>query len=187
MKTIAKKLYEAMFLVDSAEAAADWDGVNATIRKILKRAGVDIVSVKKWDERRLAYQINGKERGTYILCYFRADGESIAGIERDVQLSERIMRVLILCADHMGPEDIEKDTPVERVEKRLKKAPLDVAKEHKAEQAPDEESPKDSPGAVEDEPKAQQLQEPQEKAPQEKAPQEEAPQEKKPDDLEEKE
>lgn len=190
MKTIAKKFYEAMFLVDSAEAAADWDGVNATIRKILKRAGVDIVSVKKWDERRLAYQINGKERGTYILCYFRADGESIAGIERDVQLSERIMRVLILCADHMGPEDIEKDTPVERVEKRLKKASLDAAKEHKAKQAeraPDEESPKDSPGAVEDEPKAQQLQEPQEKAPQEKAPQEEAPQEKKPDDLEEKE
>lgn len=192
MKTIAKKLYEAMFLVDSAEAAADWDGVNATIRKILKRAGVDIVSVKKWDERRLAYQINGKERGTYILCYFRADGESIAGIERDVQLSERIMRVLILCADHMSPEDTEKDTPVERLEKRLKRASLDAAKKQKAEQAPDEEPPKDSPGAVKDEPKAQQLQEPQEEAPQEEAPQEEVPQEeepqeKKPDDLEEKE
>ena len=51
-----------------------------------------------------------------------------------------------------------------------------------AEPAPDKESPKDSPGAVEDEPKAQQLQEPQEEAPHE-----EEPQEKKPDDLEEKE
>lgn len=175
MKTIAKKLYEAMFLVDSAEAAADWDGVNATIRKILERAGADIVSVRKWDEMRLAYQVNGKERGTHILCYFRADGESITGIERDVQLSERIMRVLILCADHMSPEDIEKDTPVERVEKRLEKASRDTAKKQKAEQAepaPDKESPKDSPGAVEDEPKPQQLQEPQEG---------------KPDDLEEKE
>ena len=218
MKTIAKKLYEAMFLVDSAEAAADWDGVNATIRKILERAGADIVSVRKWDEKRLAYQVNGKERGTHILCYFRADGESITGIERDVQLSERIMRVLILCADHMSPEDVEKDTPVERVEKRLKKASRDrdAAKKQKAEQAkpaPDKESPKDSPGAVEDEPKPQQLQEPQGEKPQEEklqeaepAPDKESPkdspgavedepkpqqpqesQEEKPDDLEEKE
>jgi small subunit ribosomal protein S6 len=213
LKTIAKKLYEAMFLVDSAEAAADWDGVNATIRKILERAGADIVSVRKWDERRLAYQVNGKERGTHILCYFRADGESITGIERDVQLSERIMRVLILCADHMSPEDVEKDTPVERVEKRLKKASRDAAKKQKAEQAPDKEAPKDSPGAVEDEPKPQQRQEPQEEEPQEaepapdkeslkdspgavedepkpqqlQEPQEEKPQEEKPDDLEKKE
>jgi small subunit ribosomal protein S6 len=179
LKTIAKKLYEAMFLVDSAEAAADWDGVNATVRKILKRAGADIVSVKKWDERRLAYQINGKERGTYILCYFRADGESIAGIERDVQLSERIMRALILCADHLSPEEVEKDTPVERIEKRLKRTSWDAVKEHKAEraeQAADEESPKDSPGAGEDEPIAQEMREPQEKRPQEE-----------PGDLEEKE
>lgn len=95
MKAVVKRLYEAMFLVDSA-AEADWDKINAIIKKILEKAGAEIVSMEKWDERRLAYEINGKNRGTYILCYFHADGQKIRQIERDAQLSESIMRVLIL-------------------------------------------------------------------------------------------
>jgi len=102
LETVVKKLYEAMFLVDSA-LAADWDGTVASIKDILQRSDVEIVSIEKWDERKLAYEINGKSRGTYILCYFRAEGGSIRDIERTVQLSEQIMRVLILCADHLVP------------------------------------------------------------------------------------
>jgi small subunit ribosomal protein S6 len=133
LETVVKKLYEAMFLVDSADAAADWEGVNKAIKKILKKAGAEIVSIRKWDERKLAYAVNGKARGTYILCYFRADGEKLVDIERDVQLSERIMRVLVLCAEHFSQEDIEKDTPVTRVEKQREKAAAaaEKAKEEK--------------------------------------------------------
>jgi small subunit ribosomal protein S6 len=111
LDTITKKLYEAMFLVDSSKAASDWDGVQTGIKNILERVDAEIVSVRKWDERRLAYDINGHSRGTYILCYFRADGKGIRDIERAAQLSEQIMRVLILSAE--GREkDIEEDTPV---------------------------------------------------------------------------
>ena len=130
METIAKKLYEGMFLVDSAEAAADWDKVETSIKNILVRAEVEIVSVKKWDERKLAYEIGGKSRGTYILCYFRADGERIRDIERDVQLSELIMRVLILSAEHITQEGIEKETPamlVERQKREVAEAAVEVA------------------------------------------------------------
>jgi small subunit ribosomal protein S6 len=102
-----KKLYEAMFLVDSDDVASDWEGVNDVIQKMMLKADAEIVSIKKWDDRRLAYEIKGKSRGTYILCYFRADGQKIREIERAVQLSERIMRVLILRAEGMGQEDIE--------------------------------------------------------------------------------
>ena len=102
METVVKKLYEAMFLIDSARAA-DWDGTVAGIKDILERADAEIVSIEKWGERKLAYEINGKSRGTYILCYFRVEGRSIGDIERDVRLSEQIMRVLILCAGHLAP------------------------------------------------------------------------------------
>jgi small subunit ribosomal protein S6 len=109
-KKIAKgepKLYEAMFLVDSAEATTDWDGVIATIKNLLEKSSAEIVSIRKWDDRKLAYEINGKGKGTYILCYFRAAGSKLRDIERDIQLSERIMRVLILCAEDRAAEDIE--------------------------------------------------------------------------------
>jgi small subunit ribosomal protein S6 len=117
LDTVIKRLYEGLFLVDSSEAASDWDGVIGTIEKMLARADADVVSIKKWDERRLAYEVNGKERGTYILTYFNGDPAKITGIERDVQLSERITRVMILRTDIMDQEDIDKNTPLERVEK----------------------------------------------------------------------
>jgi small subunit ribosomal protein S6 len=122
LKTTAeKKLYEGMFLVDSARAASDWDGVNAAIKKILEKANAEIVSMRKWDDRKLAYNIRGVERGTYILCYFKVDGQKIQGIEKAVQLSEKIIRALILSTEQMTKEDIEKDTPAAKAEKEKQK------------------------------------------------------------------
>ena len=116
MKTVAAKLYEGMFLVDSAIAASDWQGIINTIRSILDKAGVEIVSVDKWDERKLAYGIKGKTRGTYILAYFRADGPQIAPIERSAQLSEDIIRALILCVEDVDERYLTKKTQDQRTE-----------------------------------------------------------------------
>lgn len=111
METVTKRLYEGMFLVDSAQAAADWNGVNDAIEKVLTKNGAEIVSIRKWDDRRLAYEINKKSRGTYILTYFNVAPENLDAIERAVQLSEIIIRVLILRTDKMTQEDMEKPTP----------------------------------------------------------------------------
>jgi len=112
-----------MFLIDSALAASDWEGTNQAIKKILEKAKADVVSLKKWDERRLAYNIRGKSRGTYILCYFNTPGSKISQIERDIRLSEKIMRALIIRADHIVQEDIEKETQALTEEKQEEKQP----------------------------------------------------------------
>jgi small subunit ribosomal protein S6 len=132
LKTVTKRLYEAMFLVDSAEAASDWQGIISLIETILNRASVEIVSVRKWDECKLAYEINGKSRGTYILCYFRVEGGKIHQIERDVNLSERIMRVLILNAEHLTQADLDKETPLMAAERKAKEAPVQADAEVKS-------------------------------------------------------
>ncbi len=105
----AKRLYEGMFLVDSALATADWEGTLAVVENILKRADAEVVAIRKWGERKLAYDIGRKTRGTYILAYFKAEGPRITGIEKDVLLSEKIMRVLILGTEKRPPEMIEAD------------------------------------------------------------------------------
>ncbi len=97
-----------MFLVDSALAASDWDGVLATIKNILAKAQAEIVSLKKWSDRRLAYEINHKNKGVYVLCYFKADGGRIREIERSIRLTESIMRALILNAEDQTVVDDSK-------------------------------------------------------------------------------
>ena len=111
MDTVAKRLYECLFLIDAAEAASDWDGVTEMIKRILEKGGAEIVSLRKWDDRRLAYDINGKDRGIYILAYFNAPTAAISGIERDFRLSERIMRAMIIRGDQLTQADIDKETP----------------------------------------------------------------------------
>ncbi len=112
METAVKRLYEGLFLVDSAIATGDWQLVNDTIHKILAKAGADVVSFRKWDERKLTYNIGRVSRGTYILVYFNCDPLRIHEVERDVQLSELLMRVMILRTDEMTQEEIDKPTPL---------------------------------------------------------------------------
>ncbi len=99
------KTYEGMFLFDSS-AASRWDTVEAEIERIMERASAQLIGTRKWDERRLAYEINHRKRGCYALTYFKAPPGSIAGIERDARLSETILRLLIVRSD-MTDEKLE--------------------------------------------------------------------------------
>lgn len=111
------QLYEAMFLVEP-DVAADWEAAKGMVQRIMDRAKANMLSCRLWDEKRLAYPINKHKRAVYILSYFRAHGSAISGIERDVQLSEHLLRVLVLRADHITDEELEeiKATPERRVQ-----------------------------------------------------------------------
>jgi len=86
--------------------------------------------MRKWDERKLAYDIERKSRGTYILCYFKADTQRIAGIEKDVQLSEKVMRVLILGTEKRPAEMIEQDIAgLPKQQPVLEERPAEAARE----------------------------------------------------------
>ncbi|XVJ59788.1 MAG: 30S ribosomal protein S6 [Tepidisphaera sp.] len=98
--------YEAMFLLSTAQAA-DFAGAIAHLNEILHRGHAELIAMKKWDERRLAYEIKGNKRGVYILAYFKAPNESLGHIERDLRLSEKILRSLILRADHLTMEEMQ--------------------------------------------------------------------------------
>lgn len=103
--------YEAMFLLNAGYASGNWDAAKAEVEHILHRANAEILHLRKWDERRLAYSIKGNKRGVYVLAFFKAEGPKIAGIERDTQLSENILRVLVIKAEHLALKDVEAMLP----------------------------------------------------------------------------
>ncbi len=98
--------YEAMFLI-SQSVAADLGAAVEHIKSIIARSHASLVAMRKWDERRLAYEIDKQKRGTYILVFFTCDPVNVAHIERDANLSEQIMRMLILRADHLSLEEMQ--------------------------------------------------------------------------------
>ena len=97
--------YEGMFLFPQT-VAADLQSAADHVLEILAKGDAEIISLCKWDERRLAYDIKGNKRGVYFLCYFRADASKLAPIERDARLSEKLLRSMIVRADHLAPEQM---------------------------------------------------------------------------------
>jgi len=100
-----KRIYEAMFLFDPT-AASSWEHVEEVVKRLMERANAEIIRLKKWDERRLAYEIDKHKRGTYVLCFFIAPTEKIVGLERDVKLSDEIIRALVLRRDKYTIEKV---------------------------------------------------------------------------------
>lgn len=97
------KRYEAMFLFDSA-ATRDWETIEQEVRRLCDRIGAELLVCVKFDERRLAYEINRRRRGTYVLTYMDAPNDRIGDLERDARLSELILRLLVLRAENLTEE-----------------------------------------------------------------------------------
>ena len=126
--------YEAMFLLSQA-VAADLNSAIDHIKEVISRGSGEIIAMRKWDERRLAYEIQGQKRGYYVLVYFKAPGPQISHIERDCNLSEKIMRAMILRCDHLSVDemtaaDARKELEIEakmRAERPATPAPAEPA------------------------------------------------------------
>ena len=102
----AERKYEAMFLLGAA-ATADVEKSTTLVRGIIERHGGKLLVLKKWDERKLTYEIKGQKRGLYIISYFTAPGTTISSIERDVNLSEEVLRVLVTDAEHLNQAEMD--------------------------------------------------------------------------------
>lgn len=101
--------YEGMFLVPPG--ISDFEQASQPVKSVLERCEAEILTIKPWDERRLAYEIKGNRRGLYILTHFKADPTRVPELEHDCQLNERILRVLVLRRERLTDEVMNAQTP----------------------------------------------------------------------------
>lgn len=90
------RLYEGMFLLDDARCNENLQAATAEVHNILEKNQAEVFTAEKWDERRLCYPIKGRTRAVYYLVRFTAPGDALPAIERDGELNETILRLLIL-------------------------------------------------------------------------------------------
>lgn len=66
---------------------------------VITTGGGTIDNVDYWGRRRLAYEIQKKSEGIYAIVAFTADSATTQELERQLRLSESIMRTKVLRAD----------------------------------------------------------------------------------------
>jgi small subunit ribosomal protein S6 len=96
---LAVNTYECLLIFDSNRYSRDQAGVSGQLAKFVENAGGRVLVSRLWEERRLAYPIEGHRKGTYWLAYVKLDSGQVRTIERECQLSESILRVLVLKVD----------------------------------------------------------------------------------------
>lgn len=99
-------LYEGMFLFPQS-ATANLQGAIDHLKEIFEKVGATIINFRKWDDRRLAYEIEGNKRGVYFLVYFNAKTSTISDLERWCNQSEHLLRMMITRAEHLPSEIVE--------------------------------------------------------------------------------
>jgi small subunit ribosomal protein S6 len=96
---LAVNFYEGMFILDASRYAQDPNGVSGQVNEMIEAAGGDILVSRLWEERRLAYPIEGHRKGAYWLSYFKVEGSAITELERKCQLNATVVRVLFVKVD----------------------------------------------------------------------------------------
>ena len=74
----------------------------ATIEKVkayITRFGGTVTEVDEWGKRRLAYEINDKTEGYYVLVEFTADPDFPKELDRQFRINDNILRTIIIRKD----------------------------------------------------------------------------------------
>ncbi|MET1044974.1 MAG: 30S ribosomal protein S6 [Microbacteriaceae bacterium] len=66
---------------------------------VIRTGGGTIDNVDIWGRRRLAYEINKKSEGIYAVVQLTANPDSVTELDRQLKLSEAVMRTKVLRAE----------------------------------------------------------------------------------------
>lgn len=101
------KTYECMCLLDNREVRKGWDSLKTAVAGLFTKHGAKVLSSRRWDERRLAYPINGQLRATYLLIYLSIDTAAIPALRRELEFSEEMLRYMITDCEEVPADAYE--------------------------------------------------------------------------------
>ena len=88
--------YEVVYIIDPAQGE---EGIAALVAKFktLAEQNGSAVEVEEWGTRKLAYPIDYKEEGYYVLMSFTSEPAFPKELDRILRITDGIMRSLIVC------------------------------------------------------------------------------------------
>lgn len=86
--------YETLFVLASGLEESAYDAAVEKFSAVVTGRGGEIETVDKWGMRKLAYPIDHKTDGYYVVMRYSADSETPDELERQLRLSDDVIRFL---------------------------------------------------------------------------------------------
>ena len=124
METI-NNCYESLFIVD---VTGGEEATKASVEKflgIIKENAETVIDVAEWGKRRLAYPINDKPEGYYVVATFKAPADFPAELERLFNIDENILRSVLVRLPFEPTAKVAAQAPV--ADEAVAEAPAEEA------------------------------------------------------------
>jgi small subunit ribosomal protein S6 len=91
--------YESVIILDPELADEEVQNFTERYSTLLKTAGGEIIKIEDWGFKKLAYLVKKKDRGRYILFDFVGVPAAIAEMERQLKITDEVMKFLSVKLD----------------------------------------------------------------------------------------
>ena len=93
--------YEGIFILDP-DLSADVSKATVTqVQDLVTKNGGRIDGLQEWGKKRLAYKINKKQDGTYVVVNFQLDSQHTKKLDQTLRLNDNILRFLLVNKDNL--------------------------------------------------------------------------------------
>jgi small subunit ribosomal protein S6 len=91
--------YEVMFIVDPNLPDEEIDQVISQAESMITDGGGAVIETEKMGRRRLAYEVQRRSEGFYVLIKADADGTIVSEVERRFRVMDNVLRYLTVRVD----------------------------------------------------------------------------------------
>jgi len=86
--------YETLFIVKPTLTEEEINAQIEKVKAILVKEGAELVATDDMGMRKLAYPVQKNSRGYYTVLFFKANGEFISELERNLKINEEVIKFL---------------------------------------------------------------------------------------------
>ena len=96
---MANRTYEVMYIVNPETEADKIEKLNEAVGKLIEKEGGTVVRMDNVGIRNLAYPIQKKNEGHYVLFEIEGSGQEILELERRMRVNDMILRYITVRVD----------------------------------------------------------------------------------------
>jgi len=93
------RIYEELFIVRPDATDEEMDPLIEQLKGVVTSHGGTVEKADKWGVRRLAYRVQKRSEGQYILLQFTATPDTVHEVERRLRVSDMVLKFITVRID----------------------------------------------------------------------------------------
>jgi small subunit ribosomal protein S6 len=106
------RTYEFMYIVDPDLEQEALEQLTSRIERMITEAGGEVLRLRSWGRRRLAYPIGRFREGHYHVAYLQVEPSAIVDLRGRLALAEEVIRYLLVRTE-VVPGEAPEEAPRE--------------------------------------------------------------------------